>query len=109
MEKDVGAFKEDIMFFRDYGPSNFEKEFHAFRGNAFGHANVLEQSLIFKPSMDSLLDNFVFAGHLTNPGPGIPPALASGATAARLLKSKLSPSSLSIDKLLFIIFIIMMV
>jgi len=91
MEQDLGAFREDIVFLRDYGPADFEKEFDSFRGNAFGHANLLSQSLILKPSMDSLLDNLVFAGHLTNPGPGIPPALASGATAARLLKTKLEP------------------
>lgn len=91
MEKDLGSFSQDIVYKRDYGPTDFENEFHAFRGNAFGHANILEQSLLFKPSMDSLLENLVFAGHLTNPGPGIPPALASGATAARLLHTKLSP------------------
>jgi phytoene desaturase len=97
MEKDVGPFKDDIAFFRDYGPSDFEQEFYSFRGNAFGHANLLSQSLILKPSLDSLLDNMVFAGHLTNPGPGIPPALASGATAARLLQTKLSPSFFSLS------------
>jgi phytoene synthase len=108
MEKDLGPFKDDIDFFRDYGPTDFEKEFHSFRGNAFGHANLLEQSLILKPSMDSLLDNFVFAGHLTNPGPGIPPAIASGGVAARLLQSKLSPSFFSIEKLLTGVFVTLM-
>ena len=97
MEQDVGSFSSDIVFKRNYGPADFENEFHAFRGNAFGHANVLEQSLLFKPSMDSLLDNVVFAGHLTHPGPGIPPALASGATAARLLHAKLSPPCFTVE------------
>merc|ERR1740117_1210744 len=100
MEMDLGSFSHDIVFRRDYGPTDFENEFLAFRGNAFGHANVLEQSLLFKPSMDSLLENFVFAGHLTNPGPGIPPALASGAVAARLLNTKLSPSWLNAQTVL---------
>jgi phytoene desaturase len=108
MEQELGTFKDDIAFFRDYGPSDFEKEFFSFRGNAFGHANLLSQSLILKPSMDSLLDNFVFAGHLTNPGPGIPPALASGATAARLLQTKLAPSFFSCQRLLIACCIVML-
>eukprot|EP00928_Gymnodinium_smaydae_P039670 TRINITY_DN27047_c0_g1_i1.p1 TRINITY_DN27047_c0_g1~~TRINITY_DN27047_c0_g1_i1.p1 ORF type:complete len:1456 (-),score=289.68 TRINITY_DN27047_c0_g1_i1:198-4565(-) len=91
MELDIGPFRDSIVYKRDYGPSDFEKEFGAFRGNAFGHANLLEQSLILKPSMDSLLSNMVFTGHLTNPGPGVPPAIASGHTAAHLLVSKLHP------------------
>jgi len=91
MERELGPLRADILYKRDYGPSDFIDEFHSFRGNAFGHANLLSQSLVFKPSMDSLLSNFVFAGQLTNPGPGVPPTLASGSTAARLLRSKLHP------------------
>jgi len=93
MEADIGQFHDSIVYKRDFGPSDFEKEFGAFRGNAFGHANLLEQSLIFKPSMESLVQNMVFAGHLTNPGPGVPPAIASGTTAAHLLDTKLNPGT----------------
>lgn len=100
MEKDIGPFQKDIVYFRDYGPTDFEKEFNAFRGNAFGHANLLSQSLMFKPSLDSMVKNLVFAGHLTNPGPGIPPALASGTAAAHLLETKLSPPFFTIERAL---------
>jgi phytoene desaturase len=109
MEKDVGAFREDIAFYRDYGPKDFEEEFHAFRGNAFGHANLLSQSLILKPSMESMLDNLVFAGHLTNPGPGVPPVLASGSVAAQLLQTKLSPPVLSFQRLVVLLCIFLLV
>ena len=50
-------------------PQEFEETFHAFKGNAFGHANLLSQSLCLKPSMDSLVANMVpplahpFFGH----------------------------------------------
>ncbi len=89
MEKQVGPLRAHLAYKKIYGPKDFHKDFHAFRGNAFGHANVLSQSLLFKPSMDSLLSNMVFAGHLTNPGPGVPPALVSGITAANLLNDKM--------------------
>jgi lycopene cyclase domain-containing protein len=89
MEAKCGPMKDSIVFYKDYGPNDYVKDFHSFRGNAFGHANLLFQSLVFKPSMDSKLDNLVFAGHLTNPGPGVPPSLVSGIVAAGLLESKL--------------------
>lgn len=96
MENELGPFQDQIVYKRDFGASDFEQEFYSFRGNAFGHANLLEQSLVLKPSMDSLLENLVFASHLTNPGPGIPPALASGGTAANLLHAKLNPAWLTL-------------
>jgi len=81
--------REWLVYSQSYGMSDFENDFHSFRGNAFGHANTLAQSLVLKPSMDSLATNLVFAGHLTNPGPGVPPAIVSGAVSAELLHNKL--------------------
>merc|ERR1711871_873498 len=85
------ALRSSLVYKNDYGPKDFAQQFHAFKGNAFGHANLLSQSLALKPSMDSLVPNMVFAGHLTHPGPGVPPALVSGNVAAGLLHSKLHP------------------
>lgn len=73
-----------------YGPADFEADFNSFRGNAFGLANTLGQSLVLKPSIDSLADNLAFAGHMTNPGPGVPPSLVSGIVAATALHNKLT-------------------
>ena len=93
MENKLGyKLRDSIVYQSDYGPKEFETQFHAFKGNAFGHANLLSQSLCLKPSMDSLVSNMVFAGHLTHPGPGVPPALVSGNVAASLLDSKLHPT-----------------
>merc|ERR1711871_494208 len=92
MESKLGYTLRDKMVYRsDYGPTDFRTQFHAFKGNAFGHANLLSQSLSLKPSMDSRVTNMVFAGHLTHPGPGVPPALVSGNVAAALIHSKLHP------------------
>ena len=83
------SLKESMTWQKTYGPSDFAKDFNAFRGNAFGLANTLSQSLVLRPSIDSLSENLVFAGHLTNPGPGVPPAMVSGIVAARRLHERL--------------------
>jgi len=96
MEAKLGySLKTGLVYQSSYGPKDFQKQYHAFKGNAFGHANLLSQSLCLKPSMDSLVANMVFAGHLTHPGPGVPPALVSGNVAATLLHKKLHPPAIS--------------
>ena len=84
-----GFFYSNLVYSRSYSVDQFVDDFNAFRGNAFGLANTLMQSLIYKPSMESLVKNMVFAGQLTNPGPGVPPALVSGIVAANFLNNKL--------------------
>ena len=62
---------------------NFENDYHAFKGNAYGLANTLKQTAILKPSLKSnKLKNLYYAGQLTTPGPGVPPSLISGIVAA---------------------------
>ena len=82
-----------VLVAKHLGPADFENSFGAFRGNAFGHANVLSQSLIFKPKMKSLVPNLYFAGHMAHPGPGVASAMLSGQVAARALHTEyLSPA-----------------
>ena len=78
-----------MVYSRSYGPEDFEADHHSFRGNAFGLANTLAQSLILKPSLDAKATNMAFAGHLTSPGPGVPPSLVSGIVAAGVLHQKM--------------------
>ena len=78
-----------LVFTRSYGTREFEADHNSFRGNAFGLANTLMQSLVLKPTIDAKSPNMVFAGHLTNPGPGVPPSLVSGVVAAGVLDTKL--------------------
>ena len=60
---------------------------NAYKGNAYGLANTLKQTAIFKPKMhNKTIKNLVYAGQLTVPGPGMPPAIISGYVAAGEIK-----------------------
>ena len=87
----LGIARSDIVCGAGgFGPAEYKTTFHAWQGNAFGLANTLRQTLWLKPSMDSLARNLVYAGHLTHPGPGVPPALISGIVAAQMLHVRLT-------------------
>ncbi|MGB8192654.1 MAG: hypothetical protein WCF67_12080, partial [Chitinophagaceae bacterium] len=59
-------------------------EYNSFKGNAYGMANTLLQTAIFRPSCRSKkINNLFYAGQLTVPGPGVPPSLISGEVAAK--------------------------
>jgi phytoene desaturase len=51
-------------FTRSYGTAEFATDFNAFRGNAFGLANTMQQSLLWRPSLDGRASNMVFAGYV---------------------------------------------
>eukprot|EP00808_Paulinella_micropora_P025527 g2388.t1 len=94
VEQHMGmSFRDDIAVTVAYGPRDYHAEFHAHRGNAFGHANTLDQSLVMKPRLASRLDNLFYAGHLTHPGPGVPPSMLSGIVSARLLHDAIRPAA----------------
>lgn len=84
IEETMGiAFKDDIVYKRSYSNRDFAIDYHAFKGNAYGLANTLKQTAILKPSMfNKKLSNLLYAGQLTIPGPGVPPAIISGQVAA---------------------------
>lgn len=76
---------EHIVYKRAFAHKEFKDRYNAFKGNAYGLANTLKQTAIFKPKMmNSKIDNLVYAGQLTVPGPGVPPSLISGKLAAEL-------------------------
>jgi len=77
-----------------YAPSDFVREFHSFKGNAYGLANTLLQTAVLKPAIRSRkVDNLFFAGQLTVPGPGIPPAIISGQVVADYILRNLFTST----------------
>ena len=82
-----GHLREDIknhvVYRRDYAHSDFERDYNAYSGNAYGLANTLNQTAFLKPKMRSKLPGLFFAGQLTSPGPGVPPSLLSGQMAAK--------------------------
>lgn len=89
LEKFCGIeIRSHVVVKKSYCVSDFISDYHAYKGNAYGLANTLRQTAVFKPSMRSKkLNNLFFAGQLTVPGPGVPPAIISGqVAAAQLLK-----------------------
>jgi phytoene desaturase len=78
-----------ILFKRSYAMNDFVEDYHAFKGNAYGLANTLKQTAFLKPKMKSKLTNLFYAGQLTVPGPGVPPAIISGQVAAKEIIKKL--------------------
>ncbi|MFC3560755.1 phytoene desaturase family protein [Pedobacter jamesrossensis] len=81
-----------ILFKRSYAMNDFIEDYHAFKGNAYGLANTLKQTAFLKPKMKSKVKNIFFAGQLTVPGPGVPPAIISGQVVAKEIKKKLKKS-----------------
>ena len=89
--------REHILYKRSYSKSNFEEDYHSFKGNAYGLANTLKQTAFLKPSMKNKnITNLVFAGQLTTPGPGVPPSLISGQVAARIVVDELELQTKSV-------------
>ncbi len=84
LEKHVGEkIEQHIDYKRSYCVSDFISDYNSYKGNAYGLANTLKQTAIFKPKIvNKKIKNLFYAGQLTVPGPGVPPALISGKLAA---------------------------
>ena len=84
LEEHTGEeIRNHVLYKRSYAMQNFENDYHAFKGNAYGLANTLKQTAILKPALKSKkVANLYYAGQLTTPGPGVPPSLISGIVAA---------------------------
>ena len=83
------SIREHVVFKRSFAIDDFEKDYHAFKGNAYGLANTLLQTAFLKPKLRSKkVRNLFYAGQLTTPGPGVPPSLISGqVTATEIFKA----------------------
>lgn len=80
------SVRNNIVLRKSYAQSDFIQDFNAYKGNAYGLANTLMQTAFLKPKMRSRkVKNLFFAGQLTVPGPGIPPAIISGKIVAKLV------------------------
>jgi phytoene desaturase len=80
LEKYTGqTFSDAIVFKKTFSVSDFIHEYNAYKGNAYGLANTLMQTAVFKPSCRSKkVTNLFYTGQFTVPGPGVPPSLISG-------------------------------
>ena len=91
LEKQIGSEILDLVDFkRSYCVSNFIEDYNSYKGNAYGLANTLKQTAILKPGIkNKKISNLFYAGQLTVPGPGVPPALISGKIVAEILLKNL--------------------
>ena len=85
MEKHLGeSILDAVVYKKTYSVSDFVHDYNSFRGNAYGLANTLGQTALFRPSCRSKkVKNLFFTGQLTVPGPGVPPSLISGEVVAK--------------------------
>ena len=78
--------RNSIVYKRSFAHNDFKKDYHAFKGNAYGLANTLLQTAFLKPRIKSKkVKNLYYTGQLTAPGPGVPPSLISGQVVAELI------------------------
>lgn len=80
LEKQTGiTISDSIDYKRSYCVSDFISDYNSYKGNAYGLANTLMQTAILKPGIrNKRISNLFYAGQLTVPGPGVPPAIISG-------------------------------
>ena len=85
MEKQTGeSILDSIVYKKTFSVSDFVHDYNSFKGNAYGLANTLRQTAIFRPSCQSKkVKNLFYTGQLTVPGPGVPPSLISGEVVAK--------------------------
>lgn len=83
-EQHIGEpLKDFIAYKKSFSASDFVHDYNSYKGNAYGLANTLFQTAIWRPSCKSKkVSNLFYTGQLTVPGPGVPPALISGEVVA---------------------------
>ncbi len=75
--------RKHLVVKKSYAYRDFVNDYNAHLGNAYGLANTLDQTAIFKPKLKAKkVRNLYYTGQLTTPGPGVPPCLISGEVVA---------------------------
>ncbi|RYZ30954.1 MAG: phytoene desaturase [Chitinophagaceae bacterium] len=87
LEQHTGqSIADAIIFKKTFSVSDFVAEYNSYKGNAYGLANTLRQTAIFRPSCRSKkVKNLFYTGQFTVPGPGVPPSLISGEVVSKEL------------------------
>ena len=85
LERHTGnQIRDSIVYQKTFSVSDFIQDYHSFKGNAYGLANTLLQTAIFRPSCRSKkVRNLFYTGQFTVPGPGVPPSLISGEVVSK--------------------------
>lgn len=80
----ITDLRSKIEYKKSYCVSDFILDYNAYGGNAYGLANTLSQTAVFKPKIrNKRLKNLFYTGQLTVPGPGVPPSIISGKIVAK--------------------------
>lgn len=98
LEKYTGEeIKAHIEVKHSYCIKDFKSDYNAYGGNAYGLANTLTQTAFMKPKIiNKRIKNLIYAGQLTVPGPGVPPAIISGKIAAALVQKTIKNTTYEI-------------
>ena len=82
-DKTGETISNNVIVKESFCINNFIKNYNSYKGNAYGLANTLFQTALFKPKLkDKKINNLFYTGHFTVPGPGLPPAIISGKIVA---------------------------
>ncbi len=85
---------DNVIYMRSFAHRDFQKDYHSFKGNAYGLANTLMQTAFLKPKLKNKnVNNLFYTGQLTTPGPGVPPSIISGEVVAREIFKAFKPES----------------
>lgn len=77
------SLSDAVAFCESYALNDFIRDYHAYKGNAYGLSNILSQTAFLKPKMQNKkIGNLLYTGQLTVPGPGVPSTIISGRIAA---------------------------
>lgn len=79
--------RQHIRFMRSYSMSDYQRDFNAFQGTAFGLGHTLLQTAAFRPpNRAAKVDNLYYCGQWTIPGTGTTMSMISGElTATRII------------------------
>jgi phytoene desaturase len=71
--------KSHISFYRSYMHKDYEADYNAYKGNAFGLGQTLLQTASFRPpNKSSKISNLYYCGHYSIPGTGTSMAMIGG-------------------------------
>ena len=80
------SVRDQIVVKKSYCVNDFINDYHSYKGNAYGMANILRQTAFLRPKMKSRkVPGLYFTGQLTVPGPGVPPSLISGNIVSQMV------------------------
>lgn len=83
------SIRPHVVVRKSYAINDFQSDYNALKGNAYGLANTLSQTANLKPSMiNKKVPNLFYTGQLTVPGPGVPPSIISGQVVAGLVAKR---------------------